>query len=506
MAADCYTNRFYESYKRDIFSQNGEDGVIAELLLRLNITEGWVCEFGAWDGVHLSNTFALVQTKRFSAVYIEANAQRFDDLVRTAAQYPKIVPLCQRVEADKLDEILASTPIPRDFDVLSIDVDGIDYHIWKHLQVYRPKIVVIEINSSISPTNKYYIHDEEAGYSGTSFWPTLELGLSKQYRLICHTGNMIFIRRDLLPDIIDEQPLTYFRKDWLVNPEFSIVLTVHNKDWLVERVIESLVRCTRSSFELIVVLDGCTDNSKQTVEWALTDARSPFFSDHTLVETPDVFETKANNVGLRLARGKYSIIVQDDMLVDEVGWEKRLARPTQQFRDIFAVTAQCAHGYRVNRKSRCRGDAKFHLLADDCWCDLLNYDALIDRGRDERKNPKYPRGLPRNVFAVRDSVNRGPLLFVSERLKQLDYFDEAFSPQNMDDHDLCFRAFAKFGWKCGVYIVNYVSKPEWGSTRPEGKDPKWLLRAHHKNCQLFMGRHLTYLTGKARHNEDRMCG
>ena len=42
-----YTNVFYNTYAKNIYSQNGEDGIISELLKRLEINNGWVCEFGA---------------------------------------------------------------------------------------------------------------------------------------------------------------------------------------------------------------------------------------------------------------------------------------------------------------------------------------------------------------------------------------------------------------------------------------------------------------------------
>ena len=68
-----YKNLFYNKYRKNKYSQNGEDGVLQEILKRLNIKKGWVCEFGAWDGKHLSNTFNLVEKKNFQAVYIEGN-------------------------------------------------------------------------------------------------------------------------------------------------------------------------------------------------------------------------------------------------------------------------------------------------------------------------------------------------------------------------------------------------------------------------------------------------
>ena len=78
-----YSNNFYEQYNYNIYSQNGEDGVIEELLNRLNITNGWVCEFGAWDGIHLSNTFNLIKNKSFNAVLIEGDKNKYIDLLKT---------------------------------------------------------------------------------------------------------------------------------------------------------------------------------------------------------------------------------------------------------------------------------------------------------------------------------------------------------------------------------------------------------------------------------------
>ena len=85
-----YSNIFYRKYSKNKYSQNGEDGVIEELLKRLQIDNGWVCEFGAWDGKHLSNTFKLVE-KGFNAVYIEGDKERYKDLLIQVEKYPNIL-------------------------------------------------------------------------------------------------------------------------------------------------------------------------------------------------------------------------------------------------------------------------------------------------------------------------------------------------------------------------------------------------------------------------------
>jgi len=215
---ELYSNLFYKRYAKDIHSQNGEDGIIEEMLKRLNINNGWVCEFGAWDGIHLSNTFNLVE-KGFNAVFIEGDTGKYKDLLSTVEKNTNIIPLNAYVDhnntENSLDNLLQKTTIPVDFDVLSIDIDSYDYQVWKSLTIYKPKIVIIEINSSVNTNDSSYIHDNH-NYNGTGFRPTFDLGIAKGYTFILHTGNMFFIRNDLFPllDFHYDNPLEHFRTEW----------------------------------------------------------------------------------------------------------------------------------------------------------------------------------------------------------------------------------------------------------------------------------------------------
>lgn len=216
---DPRLNRF----ARDTYSQNGEDGVIRELFHRLGIDSGWIVEFGAWDGKLGSNTFRLIdESERFRAVYIEGDATRYQDLIRGAnGVNGRIIPVCAYIQptgAESLSAILSRTPVPLEFELLSIDVDSTDYFIWKHFEGYQPKLVVIEINSSIPPDVEYlHGHGQKPG---SSFLSTLKLGHEKGYTLVCHTGNMFFVRNDLIPqlhlqDSYLEHPERLFVRRWL---------------------------------------------------------------------------------------------------------------------------------------------------------------------------------------------------------------------------------------------------------------------------------------------------
>ena len=82
-------------YSFNRFSQNGEDGIIEEIIRRLRLNEqkeNWCVEFGAWDGIYLSNTFNLV-LQGWNAVYIEGDQKRFKDLLKTSKKHNNIFPI-----------------------------------------------------------------------------------------------------------------------------------------------------------------------------------------------------------------------------------------------------------------------------------------------------------------------------------------------------------------------------------------------------------------------------
>ena len=250
----------------------------------------------------------------------------------------------------------------------------------------------------------------------------------------------------------------------------SIILTIHNKGWMIEDVIRRIKTYTSGPYELIVVLDGCTDNSEQVVSHNIKE-----FDKIKVLTAPNVFETKANNMGLKEAEGDYVIIVQDDMLINEHDWNKRIQKPFDTFDDVFAVTARTAHNWIFNSRTKHLG-LKENL--DNCWCDICEH---VDHA--DRKN------TPRDIFAVRCSVNRGPLMINHSDLKKMNYFDEAFSPQDMDDHDLCYRVHKELGKVVGCYWIDFISDDAWGGTRESGNPAPWLFKAHHKNTKIFWERH-----------------
>lgn len=193
----------YASFASNVTSQAGEDGIIDALLERLPDRDLWCVEFGAWDGLVASNSASLISAG-YSAVLIEASDKKFAALSRRYRENTDVTTVCAMVGwagERRLDAILAETRIPLDFDVLSIDIDGNDYHVWKAVEVYRPKIVVIEYNPTIANGIEFVQPADESVRQGASITSLTNLAKEKGYELVAATEfNAFFARSDLFAE------------------------------------------------------------------------------------------------------------------------------------------------------------------------------------------------------------------------------------------------------------------------------------------------------------------
>ena len=178
------------------YSQFGEDGIIAAAFAIIGQRTKWCVEAGAWDGKHLSNTHALMESG-WSGALIEGNIEKFHQLRATYGNNPKAHLIAEMIEFNSrngLDRILAETPLPCEFDLLSMDIDGLDYYAWKELTNYRPRIAVIEFNPTV-PNDVVFIQDPDTSLNqGCSLLALIHLGKQKGYELVAVTTcNAIFV-------------------------------------------------------------------------------------------------------------------------------------------------------------------------------------------------------------------------------------------------------------------------------------------------------------------------
>jgi len=185
-------------------------------------------EFGAWDGRHWSNTANLRIAHGWDGLLMDGDPARVSGLVKR-----------EFVTAENVESLFDRYGVPSRFDLLSIDIDGNEYWVWKAIQRFRPRVVVIEYNvffgSDVSKTMPYDpVHRwDKTTFHGASLAALHKLGREKGYSLL-HTDsyapNAFFVDDALLPDALVGAPVEHAASwDWAPGSEPP---TAEGRAWL----------------------------------------------------------------------------------------------------------------------------------------------------------------------------------------------------------------------------------------------------------------------------------
>jgi FkbM family methyltransferase len=188
------------TYKSDIHSQRGHDGILQKIMKELHITSGFFIEFGAWDGIHLSNCRHLYENG-WKGCFIEADAEKYKTLL---TNYADTDVLCLNkyvypvtAEGDTIDTLYKEYMKNIEVDILSIDIDGRDYEIFEHLEL-KPKVIIIEGGFTFHPCVRTKIPYEEAKHNIQQPLHVLcSLATKKGYTPIVFNQDTFLLRNDL---------------------------------------------------------------------------------------------------------------------------------------------------------------------------------------------------------------------------------------------------------------------------------------------------------------------
>jgi hypothetical protein len=200
-------------FELKVSSQNGEDGVIEEILARIGTGNRRFVEFGVESGVE-GNCVFLADVLGWGGCFMEGDANAFAALERKYRTRADVLTIHARVLPGTVNRLFAAAAVATEPDVLSIDVDGLDCWIWRALDGYRPRVVVIEYNSSLDPDARLTVPPDESfawdgtDYFGASLGALRHVGREKGYRLV-HTDlagvNAFFVRNDLARAFVAEE-------------------------------------------------------------------------------------------------------------------------------------------------------------------------------------------------------------------------------------------------------------------------------------------------------------
>jgi hypothetical protein len=223
------------------YSQNGEDGILLYIFSLLGTTNRKVVEICAGDGIEC-NAANLIVNHGWRGLLLDADS---DQVARGRAFYstcrttwispPTFVETW--LTAENVDDVIANSGFAGPIDLLSLDIDGNDYWIWKALDAVRPRVVVVEFNGSCGPERSVtmsYQPDFRLDLSvlpyrcGASLPAFVKLGREKGYRLVgvqSHGFNAFFVQDGLEETLLPERSprecyertprLSEWTQDWL---------------------------------------------------------------------------------------------------------------------------------------------------------------------------------------------------------------------------------------------------------------------------------------------------
>lgn len=140
---------YLHHFEHSVHSQNGEDGILAEIFRRVGDGRRVFVEIGASDGAE--NCTANLVSKGWSGIWIEGDQDKVVTArKRTVDQSVRVVEAF--VDRESIVSVLEEASTPTEPDLLVIDVDGNDYWIWEGVATrHIPRVVVIEYNSTVGP-------------------------------------------------------------------------------------------------------------------------------------------------------------------------------------------------------------------------------------------------------------------------------------------------------------------------------------------------------------------
>ncbi len=201
--------------ERSVSSQNGEDGVIESIFATLGTTNKYFVEFGCGDGTECNAAYLL--ECGWTGLMMDGAGECNNPKARIAQEF---------VTAENINELFAKHGVPPRFDLLSIDIDGNDFWVWRAIKA-RPRVVVIEYNAHPPPDvrvaiayNPHFgsVQGEGFGgsfntgtdYFGASLLAMQELGQEKGYTLVyCERAgvNAFFVADEELPSDFVPRPI-----------------------------------------------------------------------------------------------------------------------------------------------------------------------------------------------------------------------------------------------------------------------------------------------------------
>jgi hypothetical protein len=198
-------------YGAQYWSQHYEDGMIAEIFRRIKPVTQTFVEIGVENGSETNTTALLSQGWR--GWWFEGNPRSCESIRSQLKSMPSLasrLSLCESfVSPSNIQMLFQEQGVPAEVDLFSLDIDLDTYHIWAALRDFRPRVIVVEYNGGLPPSQNWvHPYKPERMWDGSqAFGASLKayelLGKQFCYSLVaCDLlgVNAFFVRDDLIGD------------------------------------------------------------------------------------------------------------------------------------------------------------------------------------------------------------------------------------------------------------------------------------------------------------------
>lgn len=227
------------------FSQHGEDGILLYLFSLIGTTNKRVVEICAGDGVEC-NAANLIVNHDWHGWLFDGNAAKiragrvfYNRHLNTLPHPPHLINAW--IDTDHVNTLVTKQRLAGEIDLLSLDMDGVDYWICHALTAITPRVIVLEYNAHLGPTRALSVPNRpdfvaQAGCWGASLAAFVKLNRQKGYRLVgCDRSgiNAFFIRsglaEELFPEVSPEDCFARTRAQQLFETQ---PLPLPGQDWV----------------------------------------------------------------------------------------------------------------------------------------------------------------------------------------------------------------------------------------------------------------------------------
>ncbi len=177
---------------------------IAELLKSLPIKSHYVIDIGASVGAGVAHP--ILCDTAYTGVAIECNPNN-RELLEKAIKNPKVNVHIGYATPDSIVSIFQKYNVPREPDMVKIDIDGYDLQVLRSvLSAYKPAVIYAEINEKIPPPIEFEIlYNPSYAWDGShcfgcSIAAADKVMTANNYAIVCIDGgnNILCIRKDYL--------------------------------------------------------------------------------------------------------------------------------------------------------------------------------------------------------------------------------------------------------------------------------------------------------------------